>query len=240
MFRINRPRKSDASRSPRRPHRALIRLEGLEPRLLLTNYVVNDNGHGSLDTQKPHGETSTGMTTLYSAIQQVNMDGGGTITFQSSMTINIADFAASENGPASMDALPAITASGVTIDGSVGTVKIINNVTPSTMPFQLQPAMYPGLILTGSGDTIENLQIAGFLGGGIAVVTNGNLIETNTLWCRRGDSLSIAHDLPRKPQPADSHAPRGSRFSLFLASCSNARYFGPMPVFYFSDGFSPS
>ncbi|HKI18250.1 MAG TPA: hypothetical protein VKA15_10230, partial [Isosphaeraceae bacterium] len=66
----------------------------LETRWLLSGYVVNDSGDLPLDIDPKTGLpllgpalTENGTITLRSAIQQVNMDGGGSIDFESAMTI---------------------------------------------------------------------------------------------------------------------------------------------------------
>ena len=76
------------SRTRRRRCLTILRAEELEPRTLLSNFIVNDPGSGTLDPSQPPGETSAGTITLESAIEQVNIDGGGSITFARSMTIN--------------------------------------------------------------------------------------------------------------------------------------------------------
>ena len=103
MLHRNHRSPRNASRSSRHPLGLKIRLEELEPRFLLSTYVVDDPGTGSLGGSVP-GETFEGTITLESAIEQVNLDGFGTIKFSGPMDIITLG-------------LPAITADGVTIDG---------------------------------------------------------------------------------------------------------------------------
>ena len=90
------------------------RLE-LEPRRLLSAYIVDDSSDLPLDSAKGPGETANGTITLRSAIQQVDIDGSGSIGFASPITIMTSG-------------LPTITANGVKIDGgSLGSVVVEGN-----------------------------------------------------------------------------------------------------------------
>ena len=128
----------------RNKHRPAV-LE-LEPRRLLSAYVVNDSSDLPLDPAIGPGETANGTITLRSAIQQVDIDGTGSIGFASSMTITTSG-------------LPTITASGVTIDGgTLGSVVVEGN-----------GAAASGLILAGNDAAITGLEITGFGHDGIDV-----------------------------------------------------------------------
>lgn len=88
-----RPRSPQATQRER--HRSKLalplRLEELEVRQLL-NYTVNNSGDVPLAPPgtKPPGETSGGVFTLRSTIQQINIDGGGEIDFSVS-TVNCSN-----------------------------------------------------------------------------------------------------------------------------------------------------
>ena len=118
-----------------------------------SSYTVNDSGDAPLDSAIGPGETSTGKITLRSAIEQVNIDGGGSITFAGSMNITVNS------------QLDAITAPGVTIDGgSPGSVVISG------------ASGYNGLVIKGGGATIQNLVVDHFLVG-ISLQSSQNTIQ---------------------------------------------------------------
>ena len=128
----------------------------LEMRRLLSNYVVNDPGDAPLDSAIGAGETATGTITLRSAIEQINIDGGGEITFDGSMSISVNS------------ALDPITAPDVTIDGlGVGPVVISG------------ASGYDGLVIKGGGATIEGIEVSGFLVG-ITLQSSQNTISDDT------------------------------------------------------------
>ena len=142
----------NTSRSSRRRIKSKFRLEELEPRLLLSSYLVNDPGDSPLGSTHP-GETAAGTITLRSAIQQVNIDGGGEISFLPGPPILIVT-----------TGLPPITASGVSI-GSPGPADV--TITPRNPTLGGTPV--PALDLEGSGDSIGGLTIEGFFQTGIIV-----------------------------------------------------------------------
>ncbi|MHB1560433.1 MAG: beta strand repeat-containing protein, partial [Isosphaeraceae bacterium] len=125
----------------------------LESRRLLSNYIVNDPGDLALDPAMGPGLTENGTVSLRSAIQQVNIDGSGSIDFASKMTIRTSG-------------LPVITADGVTIDGGMlGLVEISGDGGGAS-----------GLVLAGADDVITALMIVGFGGDGIDVGAPGATI----------------------------------------------------------------
>ncbi len=136
---------------PRRGGRARVKatrtrqlcLEELETRRLL-NYTVNDGGDAPLDPSKGPAETSSGSITLRSAIQQIDMDGGGEIDFSVSM-ITCSD-------------LPTIDVPAFVNGGAVGDVVISGS----------------GLDFTGGGSVAEYLVINGSAGDGIDMSGDGN------------------------------------------------------------------
>ncbi len=116
-------------------------------------FVVNDPGDLGFDPEMGPAETADGAVTLRSAIQQVDNDGGGSIEFASGMTITTSG-------------LPAITASGVTIDGgTLGSIVVKGEENGPS-----------GLVLDGAGTLIEGLEITNFSGDGIDVDSSGNTI----------------------------------------------------------------
>jgi uncharacterized repeat protein (TIGR01451 family) len=137
----------------------LPRFESLEPRCLLASFVVNSAGDQPLGPNPHHDDTGqvhdangnpTGRITLRSAIQQIDHDGGGSVSFSGGMTITIGS------------ALDPITASGVAINGGkLGNVIISGG------------AGYDGLVIQGGGATVENLVINGF-NGSTGASGNGN------------------------------------------------------------------
>ena len=143
-------------RSSRRP-RWMPTVMELEVRRLLSAYVVNDSGDALLDPSIGPGETANGTITLRSAIEQINMDGGGSITFASAMTISVNS------------ALDPVTA-GVTIDG--GSAGLGRD--------QRDHSGYNGLVIEGGGATIQNLEIESFLVG-IVLQSSQNTIQYNDI-----------------------------------------------------------
>jgi Bacterial Ig-like domain (group 3) len=132
----------------------------LEERWLLSTYVVNDSGDAALDSAVGPAETSDGTITLRSAIEQVNIDGGGTINFAEAMTINPASPLPDIGAPAEID--------GTTAPGyEAGTPVIMLNGNGVTSY---------GLTLAGSGITIQGLAIGKFTISGIDVGGNSNTI----------------------------------------------------------------
>ncbi len=118
-----------------------------------SSYTVNDPGDAPLDKTIGPGETAAGTITLRSAIEQVNIDGGGSITFAGSMNISVNS------------QLDTITAPGVTIDGgSPGSVVISG------------ASGYNGVVIKGGGATIQNIQVVGFLVG-ITLQSGQNTIQ---------------------------------------------------------------
>jgi titin len=157
MFSHRPKRRRESNRQWRRLKTRPEVLE-LESRWLLSAYIVNDSGDLPLDPPKGPGMTINGTITLRSAIEQVNIDGSGSISFAQAMTIS----------PASP--LDTITASGVTIDGgTVGSV-VIQGCSESS-----------GLVIQGGGATIENLVIDDFRCkvDGIDLKSANNLIQNN-------------------------------------------------------------
>ncbi len=144
---------------------------------ILPGYIVNDSGDAPLDTAIGPGETATGTITLRSAIEQVNIDGGGSITFAKAMTISIGS------------QLEPITANGVTING--GTV--------GSVILQGGPG-YSGLVIQGGGATIENLVVDDFqvLGintqiAGIYLESANNVIESDYIGTDASGSLAAGN-----------------------------------------------
>jgi parallel beta-helix repeat protein len=149
-------------------------LDELETRWLLSGYVVNDSGDLPLDFQKGPAETENGTITLRSAIQQVNIDGGGSIRFESAMTIT--------------PLLPydPITAPYVTIVGpGPGTVVIDGSSTYG-----------PGFALEGGHDTLQDLVVGGFSGGGfygdgVNIYSNDNVLVGNYIGTNAAGSAAL-------------------------------------------------
>jgi hypothetical protein len=158
------------SRTRRRRRLTIFWAEELEPRSLLSNFTVNDPGSGTLDPSKPPGETSAGTITLESAIEQVNIDGSGSITFARSMTIF--------PGSALL-----VTAPDVTIDG--GGQEVVIDGTLDTSP--------DGLQIDGGNATIENLVVTSFSGAGISLNSSGNTIKNDNVSAKAlgGDSEDV-------------------------------------------------
>lgn len=129
----------------------------LEPRRLLSTYIVNDSSDLALDPAMGPGMTENGTVSLRSAIQQVNIDGSGSIDFVAPMAITTSG-------------LPTITASRVTIDGSPNdVVALFGNGDAAS-----------GLVLAGADDVVRGLLIAGFGGDGIDVGAPGATIGGTT------------------------------------------------------------
>jgi hypothetical protein len=144
----------------------------LERRWMLSAYTVDDPGDAPLDMNKPPGETSDGTITLRSAIEQINIDGSGTITFAGGMTVSVES------------QLDPITASGVTIDGgTVGTVVVSGG-----------PG-YNGLVVDGGGATIQNLVINSFGGAGIVLDSSGDTVQNDYIGTDASGSLAVANDV---------------------------------------------
>ncbi len=147
-----RPRRgADGHRLRRNSYRPTV-IE-LEPRRLLSAYVVDDSSDLPLDPGKGPGETVNGTITVRSAIQQVNIDGSGSIGFAFPMSITTSG-------------LPVVTANGVTIDGgSLGSVVVEGNGDGAS-----------GLVLAGDDADITGLEIVNFGGDGIDVGATGATI----------------------------------------------------------------
>jgi hypothetical protein len=144
----------------------------LEDRWLLSTYIVNNPGDAALDSAVGPAETADGTITLRSAIQQVNIDGSGTIKFAEAMTI-------SPTSP-----LPDIYV-GVDIDGTtapgyeVGTPVItIDGSDVNTY----------GLTLAAAGSTIEGLAIGNFGASALYVLGSSNTIVADDLGTNAGAS----------------------------------------------------
>jgi len=143
----------------------------LETRWLLSGYVVNDSGDLFLDIQKGPAETENGTITLRSAIEQVNIDGGGSIGFASAMTIT------------PLSALDPITAPYVTIVGpGPGTVVIDGSSAGDSAGFALE----------GGHDTLQDLVVDGFYGGiGVGIGSNDNLLIGNYIGTNAAGSAAL-------------------------------------------------
>jgi hypothetical protein len=159
-------------------------LEALEARLAPTaSFVVNDSGDAPLGPN-PHGDHTgqvhdshgdpTGQTTLRSALQQINVEGGGSITFAVSGTIAVTS-----------TALPQISVP-VTIDGAG--------------PITLTGGFSYGLWLTAGHSTVKGLAISGFQDGLVVGGTDntiggpgqGNVITGNSnigLWLQGSSNV---------------------------------------------------
>jgi len=167
-------KRRNTPRSRRGKHARSLRFEPLEPRCLLAGFAVNNPGDEPLGPNPHHDKTGevhdqhgdpTGRITLRSAIEQINVNGGGSISFAGGMTITIGS------------ALDPITAGGVTINGGkVGNV-IIRGGTG-----------YDGLVISGGGATIENLVIDGFNGqtgaggngnAGLVLASGNNTVQND-------------------------------------------------------------
>ncbi len=127
-----------------------LRLEELEVRQLL-NYTVNNSGDAPLAPPgtKPPGETSGGVFTLRSTIQQINIDGGGEIDFSVS-TVNCSN-------------LPTISVPATINGGAIGSVVISGS----------------GLNFTGGDSIAEYLVINGSSGDGIDMSGASNQVITD-------------------------------------------------------------
>jgi hypothetical protein len=118
---------------------------------------------------KGPAETMNDTITLRSAIEQINKDGSGSITF-----------AVGNVGVESQ--LDPLTASGVTIDGgSVGSVVISGG------------AGFGGLVIDGGGATIQNLVINGFGDSAITLSSSGNTVQNNYLGTDASGSSAVAN-----------------------------------------------
>jgi len=157
----------------------------LETRWLLSGYVVNDSGDLPLDIDPKTGLpllgpalTENGTITLRSAIQQVNMDGGGSIDFESAMTIT------------PLSAYDAITAPYVTIVGpGPGTVVIDgSNISSHSYVFTL----------LGGHDTLQDLVVDGPgvgvpSGGGIDIHSNDNVLVGDYIGTDATGALALSN-----------------------------------------------
>ncbi len=172
-------------------------LEELETRRLLS-YTVNDPGDAPLDPQKGPGISTDGNTTLRSAIQQVNLDGGGAINFsvdEVSATSPLPPIgtAVTINGGAVGTVV--ISGSGLdfTADKSVAEYLVINGSESDGIDISgalnevlddyigtdqsgMQPVGNPGsgVYLLGSGNTISGCVIAANADSGITIVGGSN------------------------------------------------------------------
>ena len=141
----------------RRPASNLLpRLQELERRRLLA-YTVNDYlSDDPLDPSVGPAKTAIGTITFRSAIQQVDLDGGGEIDFASNL------------GPISQwnNALePQVTVPAIINGGSLGRV-----------------ALFLQLVLSGNGITVENMVVSGAVPADEILVTGKNdLIENDSL-----------------------------------------------------------
>ena len=143
-------------------------IELLEERCVL--YAVNSPGDLPLDPKIGPAETADGTITLRSAIEQINIDGSGSITFSGAMTINVGS------------QLDAITASGLTIDGgTVGTVVISGG------------AGMTGLAINGGGATIKNLVINGFGDDAIWLNSAANTVQNDYIGTNASGSSAVAN-----------------------------------------------
>jgi parallel beta-helix repeat protein len=169
-----------ARRSKQR--RAPLGVEFLEQRLALSTFAVNSTGDDPLgpnpnndDTGQVHDDNGipTGVITLRSAIQQINVDGGGTITFTFAGTIS----------PSSQ--LPDIGGSGVTVDGTTapGYPQMNGGIPGPVVDFDGSGAGVgaDGLFLRGDGITVKGLCIHSFGSDAIFIASSGNTIEANYL-----------------------------------------------------------
>ncbi len=146
-----------APRSTRRTKLTLLRFEELERRRLLATYTVNDYlSDDPLDPSVGPAMTAIGTITLRSAIQQIDIDGGGEIDFESNL------------GPISQwnNALePAVTVPAVINGGSVGRV-----------------ALFLQLVLSGNGITVENMVVSGAVPADEIVVSgDDDVLENDAL-----------------------------------------------------------
>ena len=142
-----------------RPSRRHLPLswEALEERRLLS-YSVNDSGDAPLDASKGPAKTSEGTITLRSAIQQVDIDGGGEIDFSVS-TVNAAP-------------LPDLTVPATVNGGSKGAVTING----SGLTFTAGNSVAEYLVISGASD--NGIRMTG--GGGNKVV--GNWVHGSDQW----------------------------------------------------------
>ncbi len=157
-----------ASPAGRRRRVCRAGIELLEERCVL--YAVNNAGDLPLDSNKGPAETVNGTITLRSAIEQINIDGSGSITFSGAMTINVGS------------QLDPITASGVTIDGgTVGSVVISGG------------AGMTGLAINGGDATIKNLVINAFGDDAIWLNSAGNTVQNDYIGTNASGSSAVAN-----------------------------------------------
>jgi titin len=143
-------------------------LEVLEARRLL--YAVNDPGDGPLDPTKGPAETSSGTITLRSAIEQVDIDVHGSVTFSGAMTISLGS------------KLDAISAAGVTISGGqTGSVVITGG-----------PG-FNGLVIEGGGATIANLVLGGFGKAAISLNSSNNTVQNDYVGTDASGAAAVAN-----------------------------------------------
>ena len=163
------PRSKQNRAKNRKPSRRRLRpvLVELERRWLLSTHIVDDPGDFPLDIQNGPAETENGTITLRSAIEQVNIDGGGSIGFASAITIT------------PFTPYDPITARNVAIVGP-GTVVIDGSNIPN--PYG---SYNSGFTLLGDHDTLQDLVVHGFgFGDGVDIDSNDNVLV--------GDYLSNA------------------------------------------------
>jgi hypothetical protein len=149
---------------------------------------VNDDGDGYLDSSVGQGETAQGTVTIYSAIQQANLDGGG----------DEIDFASNANYIVPDVILPYITApviinggaAGVVISGAASQLNLsgnditVENLVQNNLAF---PSNAPAIYITGNGCTLENDHIGtnpagttvnfGNAGSGVFITGSGNTVS---------------------------------------------------------------
>jgi len=156
----------------RRRGRRALQVESLEARLLL--YAVNDPGDAGLDPSVGPAETSNGTITFRSALDQIQLDGGGEIDL-GGLTVNFSDESDPYliNGPAPLT----LDGGGGTINGSVpsGGGAVSNVTITGGLSIQgdgsVTMAMVNGLTISGQG-TLTNVTITG---GGAEISGDGNV-----------------------------------------------------------------
>ncbi len=126
----------------------------LEERRLLSNYVVNDQSDIPLAPGKGPGKTQNETITLRSAIEQVDLDGGGSITFARAMTIvTTGDLV--------------VSAPDVTINGG----------TQGSVVLEGSGVVNDAIDLSAGGAVIKGLEFHDFQGAGIGIQSASNVIE---------------------------------------------------------------
>ncbi len=187
-------------RSKGRKHRCRLqkktrpRVLALETRRLLS-YVVNDSGDLPLDPTMGPGETSAGTITLRSAIDQINLDGGGDIFFGvpqvdcstlpdiavpafidggSVGSVVIAGsglvFEAADSAAENLVVYGASNSDGIDLlgDGSAAVDDYVGTDASGLVQGPI-PNSLTGIVVTGSNDEVLNCVVAGNLGDGINV-----------------------------------------------------------------------